>query len=320
MMLRILNNHTLVHGINEPHFYETLWAPGDEGRALSRQQGLELMERLITRQREGFFADVVAGRHEHEAGTVCAGLPEGHTRVDVFKAFMANETVSHGKRIACEKTPQNVFYLTEILRHFPEARVIVMHRDPRAVMLSQKRKWMRKDLGNAAMPEREVRRLRMNYHPYTISRLWNASFQAARRYQDHPAVLSLRFEDLTTDPHGTLERLCAFIGIPFEPSMLDIPHAGSSNRRDDHSRRGIRGDRSDAWRTELENEEIAICQRTCGANMAVLGYELVRTAPSALRMGLMWVMFPLKLVGALFLNRDRMRNIGGTLRRRVNWI
>lgn len=317
MMLRILNNHTLVHGINEPHFYETLWAPGDDGRALPRHQSIDLLVRLITRQREGFFADVVAGRHETEAGEVCATLPEGHARIDVFKAFMANETLSHGKTIACEKTPQNVFYLTEILRHFPEARVIVMYRDPRAVMLSQKRKWMRKDLGHAAMPEQEVRRLRMNYHPYTISRLWNASFHAARRHKDHPAVWSLRFEDLTSDPHGTLERLCAFLGIPFEPSMLDIPHAGSSNRRDEHHLRGIRGGRADAWRTDLEAEEIAICQRTCGANMGVLGYELVHVDTGALRMMRQWAMFPLKLVGALVLNRDRMRNIGGTLRRRL---
>jgi hypothetical protein len=317
MMLRVMDNHPLVHGINEPHFYETLWAPGDEGKPVDRTGAERLLAQLIARQRGGFFAKPAPGAYTGEISALLDALPAGFTRVDVFKAFMDNEVRLNGKRVACEKTPQNVFYIADILRHFPSSKVIVMYRDPRAVMLSQKRKWMRKELGSAGMPDNEIRRLRMNYHPYTIGKLWNASFQAAQRFKDHPDVIGVRFEDLTNDPSGTLSRVCAATGVPMDVQMMDIPHAGSSSAKDDHTKRGIRGDRTDVWRKDLEEEEIAICQRTCADNMRTLGYKPVEVSTSAVELGRLWFTFPFKLAGALLLNVHRMRNIGTTLKKRL---
>ncbi|MFZ1687984.1 MAG: sulfotransferase [Flavobacteriales bacterium] len=317
MMLRVMDNHPQVHGINEPHFYETLWAPSDEWKSITRTEGAALFAKLITRQREGFFAEPRVGAYVGEINALLDAMPDGFTRVDVFRSFMDNETRLHGKSVACEKTPQNVFYIADILRHIPGAKVIVMYRDPRAVMLSQKRKWMRKDLGNASMPDKEVRRLRMNYHPYTIGKLWNASFVAAQRFKDNPAVIAVRFEDLTNDPNGTLSRVCDAIGITMDPVMMNIPHAGSSSAKDDHNKRGIRGDRADVWRKDLDDEEIAICQNTCADHMRTLNYAPVEVSTSALKLARLWLIFPFKLVGALFLNLHRMRNIGTTLRKRL---
>ncbi|MEO8068863.1 MAG: sulfotransferase [Flavobacteriales bacterium] len=317
MMLRVMDNHPLVHGINEPHFYETHWAPEDEWKAIAKPIGAVLFAKLMTRQREGFFATPREGAYAGEIEALLAALPEGFTRVDVFRSFMDNETRLHGKSVSCEKTPQNVFYIADIQRHFPDSKVIVMYRDPRAVMLSQKRKWMRKELGNAGMPDAEVRRLRMNYHPYTIGKLWNASFQAAQRFKDDPNVVAVRFEDLTNDPQGTLSRVCATLGIPMDGRMMDIPHAGSSSAKDDLSKRGIRGDRADVWRKDLSDEEIAICQNTCAAHMRTLGYAPVEVRNGALKLGWLWITFPFKLAGALVLNLHRMRNIGSTLRKRL---
>ena len=317
MMLRIMDNHPQVHGINEAHFYETHWAPSDERKAITRATGAALFAKLMTRQREGFFAKPEKGAYAGEINALLDHMPKGHTRVDVFRSFMDNETRLRGKSMACEKTPQNVFYIADILRHFPGARVIVMYRDPRAVMLSQKRKWMRKELGNAGMPDPEIKRLRMNYHPYTIGKLWNASYAAAQRFKHEPAVVAVRFEDLTNDPQGVLARVCAAIGVPMDAAMMDIPHAGSSSTKDDHSKRGIRGDRADVWRTDLDDEEIAICQRTCAKAMSELGYAPVEVSPKAARLAVLWLTFPFKLVGALFLNLHRMRKIGTALRKRL---
>ena len=32
---------------------------------------------------------------------------------------------------------------------------------------------------------------------------------------------TIRYEDLTADPQGELTRLCAFLGVEFEPTMLE---------------------------------------------------------------------------------------------------
>lgn len=317
MMMRIMNNHSMVHAINEPHFYGTYWAPADDGRPVDAQAAKELLLKLLTRQRDGFFAEMVPGKFDAEAEHVLGLLPPRADRKDVYAAFMAYEAQRHGKTVVCEKTPQNIFYISEIQRHFPDAKVIVMHRDPRAVLLSQKRKWMRKDLGMADMPDKEVRRLRMNYHPYTISRLWNSSFDTAKRHRGQAGVIEVRFEDLTAEPEATMRRICDAAGIPFEPSMLEVPHAGSSSSKDEPGRKGIRKDRGESWKKGLEVQEVAICQDTCGTRMAELGYQLVDAKPGFLRLALEWASFPFKLMGAFVLNLGRMRNMVNTVQRRL---
>lgn len=317
MMLRVMNNHSLVHGINEPHFYGTYWAPADDGKPMDEAAAKELLIKLLTRQRDGFFAEVVPGTFNAEADQVQAELPPNADRKDVYAGFMAYETRLNGKRIPCEKTPQNIFYIAEIKRHFPGAKVIVMYRDPRAVMLSQKRKWMRKDLGMAGMPDKEVRRLRMNYHPYTIARLWNSSFDAAKRHAGDPDVVGIRFEDLTTSPEATMRKICEVVGIPYEPAMLEVPHAGSSSAMDDHTKKGIRTDRGESWKKGLDHTEVAICQRTSGSRMAEQGYVMADVSPGALSLMAAWLRFPFKLIGAFALNLGRMRNVANTLGRRL---
>ena len=317
MMLRVMNNHSQVHGINEPHFYGTYWAPADDGKPLPEADAKALFIKLITRQRDGFFAEVTPGKFDAEVQRMYDELPAGADRKDVYAGFMAYETKLNGKNIACEKTPQNIFYIDEIQKHFPGAKTIVMFRDPRAVLLSQKRKWMRKDLGMTGMPDSEVRRLRMNYHPFTISRLWNSSFDAAKRHKGNPDVVEVRFEDLTGDPEGTMRRICTAVGIPFEPAMLQVPHAGSSSAMDDPTKKGIRTDRGNSWKKGLDDTEIAICQSTCGTRMAQLGYGYADVSPSALSLAAAWASFPFKLVGAFALNLGRMRNMVNTLQRRL---
>jgi omega-hydroxy-beta-dihydromenaquinone-9 sulfotransferase len=246
-----------------------------------------------------------------------AAMPASPSRLDCYKAFMAGEVTRAGKRYACEKTPQNIFYIRELLQHFPSTKVIVMYRDPRAVMLSQKRKWKRKFLGNDSMPYREILRLRMNYHPYTIGKLWNASFRAAEAFAGHEQVVAVRFEDLTAKPEETMAEVCRRIGIPMDPAMLEVPHSGSSSGKDDPSKKGIRKDRTETWKKELGATEIHICEKVCGPFMRQLGYAPLSLRPSVLSLAWAWLAFPAKLLGAFFLNLGRMRNIADTLKRRL---
>nr|MCR5854169.1 sulfotransferase [Thermodesulfobacteriota bacterium] len=98
--------------------------------------------------------------------------------MDVYKFFLYYETKKNKKEIPCEQTPRNLYYLKEIFENVPEAKVIYMLRDPRAVLLSQKNKWKMKFLGHKNMPLKEALRSWINYHPYTISKLWNSASKA----------------------------------------------------------------------------------------------------------------------------------------------
>ena len=62
------------------------------------------------------------------------------TPAQLFSAFLYHEATENGKTFPCDQTPRNVFYIKDILELYPEARIINMIRDPRDVLLSQKRK------------------------------------------------------------------------------------------------------------------------------------------------------------------------------------
>jgi len=321
MMMRIMNNHSTVHSINEPHFFEKLWSPEDEGEKITVASAKELYAKLLVGQRDGFFESVEKNKHKYtkEIDELDKLTTGPLTRLAVYHMFMQRESTLNGKIIPCEKTPQNVFYVKEILKHFPNARIINMIRDPRGVMLSQKRKWKRRKLGADFITPKEVIRLRINYHPATISKLWNSAVSAIQPYSDDSRVMNVRFEDLLVDPEKTAADISEFLDIAFEQSMLLVPHAGSSSEADKKQELGIKKSRAKGWLDKgLSPTEIAICQSICKNYMDKYHYKRIETnANFVLTAWQYLILFP-KLTLALAMNLSRMRNIADTLKRRLS--
>lgn len=322
LMMRVMNNHSQVHAINEPHFFEKLWSPSDKGKATTEEEAIHLLEKLFTGQREGFFERPAEHRHKYgpDIETLLGTPHRSQTRMELYKAFMLHEAKCNGKVRVCEKTPQNVFYIREILENFPDARIINMLRDPRGVLLSQKKKWKRRALGADFITRKEVLRLRINYHPITISQLWNSAFRAAAEYADHPRVMTVKFEDMLRNPLAELRKVCDFAGLPFEETMLAVPHAGSSTAADNKAEKGIKTDRADQTWTKrgLNFTEVSICQKICGKYMSRAGYEVMDVNPNPFAMLYYVLGFPVKLALALLFNLNRMRSIADTVKRRLS--
>lgn len=320
MMMRIMNNHSMVHSINEPHFFEKMWTPKDDGVPINSKVAFDLYAKLFTGQRAGFFEPVEkhVATYKPEIDQLVAQLDEKASRLTVYSSFLKYETEVNGKSIPCEKTPQNIFYVKEILSKFPNARIINMVRDPRAVMLSQKRKWKRRALGADFMTKRETLRLQINYHPLAVSKLWNAAISAARPFADEPRFLTIRFEDILQDPNQTVKSICEFANFPFEPEMLQVPHAGSSSEADKKSELGIRKTRAKGWLEKgLTKTEIQICQKTCANYMQKYHYLPIDVKVNPIELAWKYLIFPFKMILALLINLNRMRSIGDTLKRRL---
>jgi hypothetical protein len=158
----------------------------------------------------------------------------------------------------------------------------------------------------------------VNYHPYTIARLWLAASRTARRFEGHPRFCSIRFEDLIQQPDAVVRTLCEFAGIEFEPSMLEVPQVGSSIGKDNPDRIGIAPGRSGNWRNGgLTPAEVAICQHVVGEEMVRRGYAAEPVALPIWRKGVSMTVFACKAVLALLLNLHRTRNLVETLKRRL---
>lgn len=107
-----------------------------------------------------------------------------------------------------------------LLTAFPDARYVFQARDPRDFLASAKalrKGWMANKFGSLRQA-------------LTTWRDDQKGGLAALCLLGPDRVCLLRYEDLVTDASGELERLCAFLGLTFEPEMLNF-HASDAARR-----------------------------------------------------------------------------------------
>lgn len=323
MMGRILGNHTDVFTFEELHFFGQLWSPATSA-LLDSNETEELAARLLCIQREGYRTHGHHQQYLDEAREFCEGLSEKHIKPPgLFSTFLRYETLRNGKTIPCDQTPRNVFYIDAILKYYPQAKIINMVRDPRDVLQSQKRKWKRRFLGGTDLPMMETIRDWINYHPITISRIWNTAVTVADGYADNVNLTTIYFEQLLTDAESTIKGICDFVGIDFSPSMLDVPQVGSSVSTDKPKQIGINPNRAGNWGSEniqlkiLNSSEIYINQRLNSKLMKKHNYIPVSIRPNLLRLLSSFISFPFKILLAFLFNLDRIKNIRETLKRRL---
>lgn len=319
MLGSMLGLHGKVHTFEELHFFDhrifsalsSSRDPGGEKKKVSQ------LERLLTSSRKGFFEKVVPGEFTADARAILDSC-DGEDAVALYAGFLKYELTISGKELACEHTPGYLYYLQDILKAFPESRIINVVRDPRDVLLSQKNKWKRKFLGGHNIPLLESIRSWSNYHPFTISRLWVSAVREAEKFKGHPQFLSIRFEDLLNSTEKIVSELCRFAGIRYEPTMLDIPHVGSSSVSDTPGNLGVNKNRDGAWRSGgLTNYELDVCQRVADSEMRRWGYLPVTSTSPVMQRFTGVITFLLKGVIAILLNFSRSKNIIATIRKRL---
>lgn len=321
MMGRILNRHPTVYTFHELHVFEQMWSP-ETGTFTDRAEAVDVAARLLHLQRDAGYLSHGNNTsvYRADAEALVEEGPPVHDKgpLDVYRTFLFREAADHGASIPCEQTPRNSYYLETILERFPGAKVLHMVRDPRDVLLSQKRKWRRRFLGASNIPRWEAFRAWANYHPLTISQLWRASVEAVAQYQSHLRVRTVAFEDVLDAPEATVRGVCEFVGIPFRESMLSVRQIGSSNQKDRPDQRGIDPSRSGTWREGgLSDTEVFLCENVAAGPMGQHRYEPVGVRPNPLRLILSALLFPVKLGTAFLLNLPRMNSLWDALRRRL---
>ncbi len=320
MMGRILGKHSDVFTFHELHFFEQLWSPDEINQSIDIKSSVELFSKLLCIEREGYFSECSANqKYFSEVKSILGKINKKQfLKSDIFELFLSNEAMIHGKNIACDQTPRNLFYVEEIFLLYPNAKIIYMIRDPRDVMLSQKNKWKRRFMGAKNIPLKEAFRAWVNYHPITISKLWNASVNSMKKFSDSPSVQTILFEELLNDPISTMQGLCIFLNIEYKEEMLNVPQIGSSAGYDNPLELGINKSRTKGYsQGGLTKTELYLCEKITNKNMLFYGYKLDKFKPNIFELLIMLLSFPLKIITALMLNIKRMKNIVETIKRRM---
>ena len=199
----------------------------------------------------------------------------GGTGDAYFEALCRLRAKRHGRERWGEKTPRHVYRIDELLTAFPEAKVVCLVRDPRAVVASYK-DWhgaaARRGVTESTELEADRERSRRSYNPVLMSLLWRgvvrASFAALERHGPERVRIQ-RFERLAAAPEAEVRELCAWLGLDYEPALLEIPVVNSSYAT---TGAGVSSEPVERWRERLSPAEVGIVQSVCEPLLSELGY------------------------------------------------
>jgi tetratricopeptide (TPR) repeat protein len=174
-----------------------------------------------------------------------AALPADQLREhrDLFWRAIRNETTETAGRLVVDQTPLNTLHLPAIAKLLPEARIVFALRDPRDVVLSCFR-----------------RLFTLNAYVYEFLSLdgaahfYDETMRLALAYRERLAlpVHEVRNEDVVAGLEIQARGLCDFLGLAYEPAMLEFAAAAKSRRIATPSAmqvtRGISGEGIGHWR------------------------------------------------------------------------
>jgi hypothetical protein len=318
MLSRILGRNPRVFTFRELHFFEQIWEPGASA-ALTREQMRRIAARLLTIQRDGYLHQGAPERYSAEADAVIQALDDRAQPPELFAAFLKYEVTRQSKDIACDQTPRNALFAEEILSLYPNAFIVNAVRDPRDVILSQRNRWRRRALAGGKVPLREAVRYWVNYHPITMSLLWNGTIRSTMRFKNHPRMIQIKFEEFTLQPEEKLKALCAFLGLDYAPEMLQVPQIGSSHGADQPDEIGVNPQMAGRWQKAKAGDliDLAICQWISRDNMQTLGYAPAPIPVNWIGVIAALITWPVKAGLAALFNVGKSKNIFSAAWRRA---
>jgi hypothetical protein len=133
------------------------------------------------------------------------------TYLDGIRSFAATiygrVLEKHGKRLFLDKTPRYTMIVEQLYELFPDARYILLLRNPLAILKSELHTYVGKDWPVLS-----------SFAPDLVDA--PGRLIAARDILGD-AALELRYEDLVTAPEASVRSLCEFLGIGFDAGLLD---------------------------------------------------------------------------------------------------
>jgi len=307
LMSRVLGNHSELFSLNELHVFGDLIQTQTMHDSLTSTQKTALVAAILHRQEYGIWG---ADQANIDAKVV-EGLVEKIDRDNDSAAYVFKQTVfdiaaSNNCIHISEQTPRNIFYSDALLTSYPNAHLVHMVRDARAVLASQKNKWRRKFLGGDAIPLLEMIRMWVNYHPITLSKLWVKANRVALKYGTHERFHTVNFEQLLASPEQTLQELCDSIGIVYQPEMLNVDHLGSSHQHNTEKVSGISATTAESWKQKLTGGEQWVSEKLTSSIMAKFGYTESYSGVFPLASMLFLLLrFPVHVIGVAVFNFKR---------------
>ena len=163
-----------------------------------------------------------------------------------------------------QKTPNNLYFVPQILECFPNAQFVFITRDGRdASVTSMSSAFGAGNIYGAA---------------YTWDKA-NSFVKPFREHYDSDTWLDVTYEDLCNEPAAVLKRVCDFVGEDYSPDMLDFyktPLGVRRGKQRDHAPLGepVSNKYVGIYKRYLSIREQEIYATVAGETHLLAGYEL----------------------------------------------
>jgi len=231
LLQRILGGHPEIHTTAEPwlmlHPLYALRKTGWEAEYDARTARLGL---------EAFLDGIPEGRHAYFRMVA-----------DLTRRLYSEALAESGKQCFLDKTPRYYFLIPELFEIFPQARYILLLRNPVASFCSR------------VTTQIEHR------HWHILSRfkgdLLEGPARMARAVESPPSrSVTVKYEDLLHEPEAELKRVCAALELAYDPGLIeygshDVPAWKLGDQKTVYKRRSPDRANADRWLTALEDPQ-----------------------------------------------------------------
>jgi hypothetical protein len=256
-----------------PNYYEKRKGLTPDGLVTS-----DLVDRLVEERR---FKNLEVGWKELESLAGSGGqVPFESFVTGIFDHYGA----IHGKRLVGDKTPRYVRSIPTLHELWPETKFVHLIRDGRDVCLSMMN-WKKADSSAGRFATWKEDRVS------TGALWWELNVRLGR--QDGGSLTpdlyhEVRYEALISEPEGTCEALCSFLGLPYDNAMLHFHEGREKADPNLDAKKGWRpltpGLRK--WSEQMSDEDLRRFEAAAGTLLDELGYP--RAVPDPPEEALAW--------------------------------
>jgi len=195
---------------------------------------------------------------------------------DLHEAFEFTKGSCAGKKgFVIKEGNHGLPYIDKIMKDFPNAKFIVMARDPRDMFSSYK------TISDADQParssfSRDNGVLRYIFRIYKINTLCREFMKYFQDIQENARFIYIRYEDLVNDPKKEMLRVCKFLGIGYNDAVIRPTTAGNTwggNSSDKSRFNMVKNSRVGKWHKQLTKEEVLLIEYFLGGYMKKFKYE-----------------------------------------------
>jgi len=249
MLQSMLNSHQEITFPPETHFIRTYLAKGTD--ILSAKEQL-LQDKDLTKLQIPLEPIINQSKNLNDF------------YINLLKKYMEKQN----KKLVGDKDPKNIEYLQLIHSIFPNAIVIHIYRDPRAVIASRlKAQWSK---------NKPFWQHLLAYK----SQLLYGKKMGKKLFQTY---VEIKYENLIQDPKNTLEQLCKDINISFDINMLEFyKKANEVVQGEELSWKQnvfnpVMPENIDKWKQELSKDQIMMIEFILNNEMQILKYDISNT-------------------------------------------